>query len=80
VVGEHDLDLEPLGGGAVVLDRHARGHHRALAGEVGVEARLVVEDADLDDAVGDAAGLGDGEARPEQAGDGRGHEAGGETA
>jgi hypothetical protein len=56
VVGEDDLDLEALGGGTEILDRHPRGDHRALARQIGVEARLVVEDSDLDDAVGDLGG------------------------
>jgi hypothetical protein len=65
VVGEDDLDLHPLLVGAVVRDSHPGGHHRALAGEVGVEAGLVVEDADLDDAVRDLSvrGGADGEQR-----------------
>jgi len=53
MVGEDDLHLQPLGGGAEVLDGHPGRDHRALAGEVGVEARLVVEYPDLDDAVRD---------------------------
>ena len=42
----------PLRGGAEVLDRHLRGEHRALAGDVGIQARHVVHDADLDHVVG----------------------------
>src|SRR5712692_1943301 len=52
VVGADDLDLEALGGGAGVLDRHAGGDHRAWAGQVGIGTRHVVHDADLDGAVG----------------------------
>ena len=52
MVGADDLDLHALGGGAEILDRHARGDHRALAAQVGIGARHVVQDADLDDAVG----------------------------
>src|SRR5262249_23324743 len=39
-------------GGAEILDRHARRDHRALAAQVGIGARHVVHDADLDGAVG----------------------------
>src|SRR5215471_1629437 len=56
MVSEDDLDLQSLGGGAEVLNGHAGGDHRALAGQVGVKARLVVEHTDLDDAVGNLRG------------------------
>src|SRR5207249_2085774 len=35
MVGDEDLDLHPLLGGAEVLDGHPGGHHRAGTGEVG---------------------------------------------
>jgi hypothetical protein len=53
MVGEDDLDLHALGRRAKIFHRHPRRHHRALSGEVRVEARLVVQHADLDDPVGD---------------------------
>ena len=52
VIGREDLDLHALFRGTEILDRHARGDHRALPREVGVEARLVVQHADPDHAVG----------------------------
>ena len=72
VVGGDDLDLQALLGGLEVLDGHAGGDHRALPGEIGVEARLVVEHADLDDAVGDLRERGSGR-------EGQGRERGDET-
>ena len=53
MVGEDDLDLHALGRRAKIFHRHPRRHHRALSGEVRVEARLVVQHTDLDDPVGD---------------------------
>jgi hypothetical protein len=52
VIGADDLDLHPLLGGAEILDRHPRGHHRSLAAEVGIGARHVVHHADPDDTIG----------------------------
>jgi hypothetical protein len=52
MVGADDLNLHALGGRAKILDRHARRDHRALAAQVGIGARHVVHDADLDGAVG----------------------------
>ena len=48
VVGRDDLDLQALVGRLEILDRHARGDHRALAGDVGIEAGAVVHHADLE--------------------------------
>src|SRR5690606_1178161 len=54
VVGRDDLDLQvALGLLLEVLDRELGGHHRALPGNVRVQARHVVEHADLDDAARD---------------------------
>ena len=77
VVGGDDLDLQSLLVGAEVLDGHTGRHHGALAGEIGVETRLVVQHADLDDAVGDLGGGGagrddDGEGRGEHPGEAHG--------
>ena len=52
MVGGHDLDRLAEHHPASVLDRHARGDHRAGTAEVGIEAGLIVEDADANDAVG----------------------------
>ncbi len=52
MIGRHDLDPEASLGRAEILDRQAGSDHRPLAGEVGVQARLVVQHANLDDAVG----------------------------
>src|SRR5690606_36047466 len=52
MVTEDDLDLVvALVGLAVILDRLTGRPHRALAREVGVHTGLVVEHANLDDAV-----------------------------
>ena len=48
VIGGHDLDRRLAHLAAEVLNRHLCGYHRTLAGEIGIEARLVVEHADLD--------------------------------
>jgi hypothetical protein len=48
VVGRDDLDVPALARDAEVLRRHARGHDRAFAGQVGIEAGAVVHHADLD--------------------------------
>jgi hypothetical protein len=60
VVGEGDLDLELRVRVRlhVILRRHLRGHDRSLTGGVGIEARLIVEHADLDAAV--EGGLAEG--------------------
>ena len=52
MVGADDLNLHALGGGAEILDRHARRDHGALAAQVGIGARHVVHDPDFDGAVG----------------------------
>ena len=54
---------------AEILDRHLGGLIRPLAAEIGIDARLVVEDADLDGAVRDL-GLG-GERAEQERGDRR---------
>jgi hypothetical protein len=71
VVGGDDLDLQPLRLRLEVLDRHAGGHHRALAGGIEVDARAVVQDADLHrDEVGREGGAGAERAQaPEQSRD-----------
>ena len=58
MVGEHDLDRLAEHGAAGILDRHARGNDRARAAEIGIEAGLIVEDADPDDVVGDLRARG----------------------
>jgi hypothetical protein len=52
VIGEHDLDGHAVDAAAEILDRHPGREHGALPGEIGVEARLVVEHPDLDLVVG----------------------------
>jgi hypothetical protein len=52
MVSENDLDGLAQHRAAGVLDSHARGHDRALAAEIGIEAGLVVEHANPDDIVG----------------------------
>jgi len=52
MVGGHDLDRFAEHRPAGILDRHARGDHRAGTAKVGIEARLIVEDPDANDAVG----------------------------
>ena len=56
VVGVDDLDRRALHLAAEILDRHLGGLDRPLAAEIGIDARLVVQDADLDLAVGDVGG------------------------
>ena len=60
VIGEHQLDRLAEHLAAHLLDREARGRDGALAGQVGIDARQVVEHADLDDVVTD---LGQGRKR-----------------
>ena len=47
VIGEDQLDLLAEDRAAELLDGHPRGLRRAGAGEVGIEARLIVQNADL---------------------------------
>jgi hypothetical protein len=51
VVGADNFDLHALGGRTEVFHRHSGRHHGALAAQVGIGARHVVHDADLDRAV-----------------------------
>jgi hypothetical protein len=53
MVGEHDLDRLAKHGAAGIFDGHTRGNDRARAAEIGIEAGLVIEDANPDDIVGD---------------------------
>jgi hypothetical protein len=53
VIGKHDLDGLAKHGAAGILGRQSCRGHRARATEIGVQPRLVVEDADLHDVVGD---------------------------
>ena len=53
MIGVHDLDGLAEHAAPGILHRHARGHHRARTAQIGVEPRLIVEHADLDDIVGD---------------------------
>jgi len=48
VIAADDLDLHTLGGGAEILDCLARHPDRGGARDVGVDARLIVEHANLD--------------------------------
>jgi hypothetical protein len=48
MVGSDDLDLLAEHLAAEILDRHMSGFDRILAAIVGVDAGLVVENADLD--------------------------------
>ena len=52
MVGADDLNLHALGGGAEILNCHARRDQRAPAAQVGIGARHVVQDPDPDGAVG----------------------------
>jgi hypothetical protein len=69
VVGEDHLDVEALLLRLEVLDRHFRGDHGALPGEVRVQAGLVVQDADLHDVTRDL-----GMCRAGRKGQGRGRD------
>ncbi|MNZ62211.1 hypothetical protein D3C78_803270 [compost metagenome] len=51
VVGGHHLNRRIQHLAAEILNRHLRGFIRVLAAEIGVDTRLVVQDADLDLAV-----------------------------
>jgi hypothetical protein len=68
MIGADDLNLHTLGGGAEILNCHARCDHRASPAQIGIGARHVVKDADFDGAVGvlrlrAGAAEGDGEGR-----------------
>ena len=52
MVGIDDLDRLAEHGAAEILHRHACGHHRAGTAQIGIEARLIVEHADLHDIIG----------------------------
>src|SRR5262249_23527684 len=52
MVAADELDLHAVGLGIEIRDRELRGSHRAGAADVGIEARHIAEDGDLDDAVG----------------------------
>jgi hypothetical protein len=56
VVGIDDLDRHTQHLAAEILDRHLCGLDRRFAAEIGIDARLVVQDADLDLAVGCTVG------------------------
>ena len=51
MVGEHDLDRLAKHRAAGILDRHARGNDRAGTAEIGIEARLIVEENPYSDFV-----------------------------
>ncbi len=63
MIGEYDLDRLAEHRAAGILDRHPRGRDRAGAAEIGIEAGLIVENADPDDIVGDLRACA-GQARP----------------
>jgi hypothetical protein len=46
MIGADDLNLHALGGGAEILNCHARRDQRAPAAQVGIGARHVVQDPD----------------------------------
>src|SRR5215472_13601927 len=48
VIAADDLDLHTLGGGTEILNRLARHPDRGSARDIGVDARLIVEHANLD--------------------------------
>jgi hypothetical protein len=48
MVGGQDIDLPSLGGKAGILDRHFDRRYRIGAADIGIEARHVVQHADLD--------------------------------
>lgn len=48
MIGRQNLDVDALRGSAEILDRHLRGHDRAYARQIGIDPRLIVQDADLD--------------------------------
>ncbi len=52
MIGVDDLDLHALRRRTEILDRELRRRDGAGAGIVGIKARHVGQDADLDDAVG----------------------------
>ncbi len=52
MIGGDHLDRLALHLAAVIGDRHLDGGQRALAGRVGIKARHVGQNADLDDIVG----------------------------
>src|SRR5262249_14188167 len=52
MIAADDLNLDALGGRAEILDREFCRRYRARAANVGIKARQVAQDADLDDAVG----------------------------
>jgi hypothetical protein len=58
MIGEHDLDRFAEHGAAEILGRHFRRHHRTRPAEIGIEAGLIVEHADLHDAVRDLRACG----------------------
>jgi hypothetical protein len=61
MVGADDLDRDAVDLSAELLGGHLRRGDRALAAEVGIEAGLVVEDADLDHVVGHLRRRGQGQ-------------------
>ena len=48
VISVDQLDLLAKHAAAKILNRHFRGFDRPLAAKIGVNSRLIVEDADLD--------------------------------
>ena len=53
MVAGDDLDRCAKNLAAKVIDGHLRGEHTALAGDIGVKTRHIVEHAELDDSVRD---------------------------
>lgn len=54
MVGIDDLDRHIKHLAAEILNRHLGGFDGGLAAEIGIDARLIVQDTDLDLAVGRA--------------------------
>jgi hypothetical protein len=72
MVRRDDLDRLAQHLAAEILHRHGRGSYSAHAGDVGVDARHVLEHADFHDAVGDfLLALRGNNARQQQRGAGR---------
>jgi hypothetical protein len=53
VICEYDFDRHAEDLAAEILHGHLRRSHRTLAGNVGIDARHILDDADTDDAIRD---------------------------
>jgi hypothetical protein len=68
MVGADDLDRRALHLAAEILDRHLGRLDRPFAAEIGIDAGLVIEDADLDFPIGNSGGRGGDRGRGEKRG------------